>query len=104
MPKYTITTNDGEEAHRTDEPLEFPTTKAATDDAQVSLADMAREKLPDGKHVNFGVSVENDAGKEVYRADLTFSAKSEQDIDREDGEAIQAADDVASSFSKGERE
>lgn len=36
MPKYTITTNNGDGAERSDEPLEFKHTKAATDDAHPS--------------------------------------------------------------------
>ncbi|WID99359.1 hypothetical protein QO058_14670 [Bosea vestrisii] len=93
MPKYTITTNDSESVERSEEPLEFPHTKAATDDAQVALGEMAREKLPNGKRADFGVSVEDETGKEVYRADLNFSAKTEDDLDRESEEAD--ADDVA---------
>jgi hypothetical protein len=53
MPKYTITTDNGEGVQRTDEPLEFPDTKAATDDAQIALAEMAREGMPDGKEAHF---------------------------------------------------
>jgi hypothetical protein len=104
MPKFTITTNSGEGAERSDEPLEFPHTQAATDDAQIALSDMARDKLPDGKHATFGVKVENEAGKEVYRAGLSFSAKDEGDLDREEEEANAAADDVAKSLGSGPRE
>jgi hypothetical protein len=103
MPKYTVTTDDGEGAERSDEPLNFPHTQAATDDAQNALADMAREKLPDGKHAEFGVNVENEHGKEVYRARLAFSAKTEEDLDREEEEAVAAADDVASNLAIGSK-
>ena len=103
MPRYTITTNNGDGAERTEEPLEFPHTKAATDDAQNALSDMAREKLPDGKHADFDVTVQDEKGKEVYRAGLTFAAKDEEDLDRQDEESIAAADDVASTLAKGPR-
>lgn len=97
MPKFTITTDNSDGEH-SDEPIHFPNTKAATDDAQVALAEMARDKLPDGKHADFGVKVEDEAGKEIYRADLIFNARLEADIDREDQEADAAADDVASAL------
>jgi len=102
MPKYTITTNNGDGAKRSDEALEFRHTKAATDDAQVALSDMAREKMPNGKHADFDVSVEDHTGKEVYRAGMTFSAKDEGDLDREGEENDAAADDVASSLKRGQ--
>ena len=98
MPKYTITTNNGDGSRGAEEPLEFKHTKAATDDAQVALSDMAREKLPDGKHADFDVSVQDDAGKEVYRAGLSFTAKDEADLDRDAKNADAAADDVADSL------
>lgn len=101
MPKFTITTDNGEGAEHSDEALEFPHTKAATDDAQVALAEMARDKLPDGKRADFAVKVANDGGKEIYRANLHFEAKTQDDIDREDGEADAAADEVASNLEGG---
>ena len=104
MPKYTITTDNGEGLERSDEPLEFPDAKAATDDAQVALAEMAREKLPNGKRADFGVNVETEEGKEVYRAGIAFAAKTEEDLEREDEECDAAADDVASSLGRGPRE
>lgn len=102
MPKYTIMTNDRESVERSEEPLKFPHTKAATDDAQVALGEMAREKLPDGKLADFGVSIEDETGKEVYRADLNFSAKTEDDLDRESEEAD--ADDDAVKLGTGPRD
>jgi hypothetical protein len=102
MPKYTITTNNGDGAERSDKPLEFRHTKAAIDDAQVALSDMAREKLPNGKHADFDVSIEDDTGKEIYRAGMSFSAKDEGDLDREGEENDAAVDDIASSLNGGQ--
>jgi hypothetical protein len=98
MPSYTITTNNGDGTERTQVPLKFRDTKAATDDAQVALSDMAREKLPDGKHAELEVSVKDDAGKHVYRAGLSFTAKDEGDLERGSANADAAADDVANSL------
>ncbi|KRE00642.1 hypothetical protein ASE63_26315 [Bosea sp. Root381] len=97
MPKFTVTTDNSDGEH-SEEPIHFPSTKAATDDAQVALAEMAREKLPDGKHADFGVKVEDEGGTEIYRAGLSFNAKTADDIRREDQEADAAADDVANSL------
>jgi hypothetical protein len=102
MPKYTITSNNGDGAERSDKPLEFRHTKAATDDAQIALTDMAREKMPNGKHAEFDISVEDDTGKEIYRAGMSFSAKDEGDLDREGQECDAAADDVTSCLEGGQ--
>lgn len=104
MPKFTITTDSSTGAENSDEALEFPHAKAATDDAQVALADMAREALPDGKSADFGVKVEDARGKEIYRTSMNFAAKTEADIEREDNEAEAAADDVAASLGGKVRE
>lgn len=64
---------------------------------------MAREKLPDGKHAEFGVKVEDEAGKEIYRAGLSFSAKTEEDIEREGEECDAAAAEVAANLTAGPR-
>lgn len=53
MPKFSVTTDDGHGL--INERVEFPTEKAATDDAQVSLVDAAREKLPNGSHADFRI-------------------------------------------------
>lgn len=95
MSKYTFTTNDSERVERSDEPLEFPDTKAATDDAQIALAEMAREKLPNGKHADFSVHVENEDGKPIYQASLTFNAKTEAEMN-EDAHASAAPGEAPS--------
>ncbi len=98
MPKFKITTDAGDGPETFDDPVEFPTIKAATDDAQVALAEMARDKLPNGNKADFGVTVEDDAGKEIYRAGLSFNAKTADDVQGENGEADAAIDDVASTL------
>lgn len=95
MPKFTIATDNSKESNTAKEEIDFPNTKAATDDAQVALGEMVRDKLPDGKHADFGVQVENDAGKQVYRASINFDARSEAEIEREGDEADAAANDLA---------
>lgn len=104
MPKFIVASENAEGVERCEEVIEFPDLKAATDDAQIALAEMAREKLPNGKSADFGVSVENDAGKEVYRARLHFAAKNEDDLDCESNICDAAADDVASKLAAGPRD
>jgi hypothetical protein len=83
MPKFTVTTDSTKDEETTKEALEFAHAKAATDDAQVALAEMARDALPDGKHAEFAVKVEDEGGKEIYRAGLSFNAQTEDEIEPE---------------------
>lgn len=80
MPKFKITTDAGNGPEGIDEPVEFPDIKAATDDAQIALAEMARDKLPNGKRADFGVKVADETGKDIYQADLHFEARTKDDL------------------------
>ncbi|PZN94049.1 MAG: hypothetical protein DCF30_20910 [Hyphomicrobiales bacterium] len=103
MPKYTFITDTDRSHDRSDEPLEFPDTKAAMDDAQVALADMARERLPNGNTADFAVKVHDEAGDEIYVAELHFKAKTKDDLLKGEAEADAAAQDVASALNVGAR-
>jgi hypothetical protein len=70
MPKGQVTTDDPHGSAR--HSIDYPSEQAATDDAQRSLADMAKDTLPDGKRARFKVRVEDQAGEEVYRGSLDF--------------------------------
>ncbi|RDJ24852.1 hypothetical protein DWF00_16655 [Bosea caraganae] len=72
MPKFFVTTDDGDSTFRDEDGLEFKNRKAATDDAQRALVDMARERLPNGERVALQVQIEDEVGDEVYRASLKF--------------------------------
>jgi len=103
MPNFTITTKrNGEksdcENHR------FRNEKAATDDAQVALSEMARDALPNGSHVELDAKVENEAGDLVYRASLNFRAQTGKEIKASEKHADEAADDVAAALRGGRRE
>lgn len=91
MPKFKVTTDAGEgpEPEQPDAPddlLEFPDLKSATEDAQIALAEIARDNMPDGKAAHFGVEVANEEGKRVYRASLDFHADTEEELDQEKGQ------------------
>lgn len=98
MPKFTITTDAGDGPETFDDPIEFLDIKAATDDAQVALAEMVSDELPNGKKADFGVKVEDDTGKEIYRAGLSFNAKTEVDLDRDREESDTAAAGIAANL------
>ncbi len=97
MPKYYITSDDGSGPRREPEPVDFPDEKAATDDAQTSLADMAGEILPDGKHAAFSIRLNDEAGAEVYRASLTFDASTGEETRAAAAEDARACDAAADS-------
>ena len=101
MPRFTITTEDSTDGSTASERFDFPNTKAATDDAQIALGEMVRDRLPNGKHAGFGVRVANDAGKPIYRARVNFDARSEAEIEREGDEADAAADEIAAQLRGG---
>lgn len=106
MPRYFVTSDDGSGPRKEPEPVDFPNEKAATDDAQCSLADMAGEMLPDGKHAAFSIKLNDEGGEEIYRASLQFDAstgdetRAAADDDARDSDA--AADSVAALI-KGRR-
>ncbi|RXT47693.1 hypothetical protein B6S44_24840 [Bosea sp. Tri-44] len=79
MPKFRVTTKDpsGSGRHH----INFPNEQAAADDAQRSLADMARDALPNGKRAGFKVRVEDQSGEEVYRGSLDFKGQGRKTAD-----------------------
>jgi hypothetical protein len=77
MPKFRITTDDGKQRISADDPedlLDFDDSETAIKDAQVALAEIAHDCMPDGEAAHFSVEVANEAGKVIYRATLDFAA------------------------------
>ena len=83
MPTFRITIDADDGPDHLD-PMDFRDAKAASDDAQVALAEMAKERLPTGKRASFGVHIEDEAGKSVYRATLIFEAEIDGETGRPD--------------------
>lgn len=81
MPKYRYTTHDGEKTTRGDGPIDLPDDKAAADEAQRGLADIAKEKLPDGSQTE-RVSVEDEAEEVIYQASLKFRGETAEEMRR----------------------
>lgn len=75
MPKFTITTDTGDGPDAFDEPLDFPSARAAAHDAKVALTEIAREQLCTAEQGNFTVAIQDENGREVYRAGLKFEAE-----------------------------
>lgn len=100
MPKFRITTTSGATPEHHEAPVEFPDEKSAIDDAQVALAEMARDALPDGKRANFGVTLRDEGGKTIYDAHMDFAARDATDLEREEAEAEDAARTVLEALRK----
>lgn len=80
MPKYRFTTDDGEDQTVGDTRLDLPNNKAAADEAQNALADIAQDKLPDGSEIEFRVAVENEDDEVVYQASLKFPGETAEQM------------------------
>ncbi|RXT43091.1 hypothetical protein B6S44_28935 [Bosea sp. Tri-44] len=86
MPIYRVSTEDGEKFEPGDE-MEFANDKAASDNAQRALADMAHEQLPNGSHLKMKVAVQNEAEDIVYQASLEFRGETAEDMKTEAAKA-----------------
>lgn len=83
MPTFRFKTDAGDGLDVTTEKLEFPHRRAATDDAQVALVEMAHETLPMEHAAHFAVEIEDETGKPVYKASLDFAGQNEDDLDNQ---------------------
>jgi len=72
MPRYFFDIRDGDRNTRDSEGTELADLKAALSEAQETLGDLARDKLPDGNHREFVIGVRDDVGAEVFTATLTL--------------------------------
>lgn len=80
MPKYRFTTTNGAQVDVGSYWLEFPDDRAASQEAQRALADMAKDELPDGAHLELRIAVENRAGDVVYQASLDFRGETAEQM------------------------
>ena len=72
MPRFYFDTYDGDRFLPDETGIEFKDIKAAKDEAQKALPDMAKDALPDGNHRTFVVSVRDEAGQVVLRVALSL--------------------------------
>ncbi len=75
MPRFFFDTDDGDTLDHDDEGQELPGAEEARQAALDALPDMARDKLPDGDHRTFLVTVRDDQGIEIYRATLSLKGE-----------------------------
>ncbi|RXT44602.1 hypothetical protein B6S44_27610 [Bosea sp. Tri-44] len=70
MTRYFFHTRDGDKTDLDDEGVELPDDESAKNAAKELLADMSREKLPNGDFLALTVTVQNADGAQVYIAEL----------------------------------
>ena len=75
MPLYFFDViDDGEPGSPDEIGTDFPDKESIPDEAVALLANVARERLPDGTHRTFSVSVREAEGPVMFKATLSFQA------------------------------
>lgn len=74
MPTYRVRMNAGDEPDE-GEPLDFRNDEAAARDAQIAVAEAAREAIPGQDKAHIDVEIDEEHGKPVYRAELDFKGR-----------------------------
>lgn len=72
MPRYFFDVRDGGGFHPDEFGDEFDSFEDARQQCQALLPDIARDELPDGERLDLSCDVRDDAGRVVYRAELTY--------------------------------
>lgn len=75
MPHYYFDVDDGDRLDADPDEIELRDDAAARVKALDALPDIAREKIPDGDHRTFQVSVRKGDRKVIYIATLTLMAR-----------------------------
>lgn len=70
--RYYFDLQDAEGHHRDDTGLLCDDFESARCQAQSVLPEIARDQMPDGEHLRLACEVRDEAGRIVYRAELTF--------------------------------
>jgi hypothetical protein len=72
MARYYFDIADGSDTGTDEVGLEFPTLKAARDNALATLGEMARDEFPDGDCRDFEISIRDEGGKFLLTAALAL--------------------------------
>ena len=75
MPHYFFDIDDGDRRTRDDEGLDLDGPAAARMEAIRALPDVARDVMPDGDHRTILATIRNEAGKAIFRAELSLTAQ-----------------------------
>ena len=76
MPLYFFDFNDDDRPASAPDTLgtELPSLEAVPDEAVAVLANIAKDRLPDGSHRVFSASVRNEKGLVIFTASLTLQS------------------------------
>ncbi len=80
MPKFTIRTD--EPSGKTSTVAAYPNEESAAADAQRVIAEMAKDNLPDGEHLQLNVAVDNEKGEEIFQASIEFTSRWREQANR----------------------
>ncbi|RYE88816.1 MAG: hypothetical protein EOP19_00075 [Hyphomicrobiales bacterium] len=80
MPTFNVRMDTGD-GPDDGEPIDFPDAKQAAYDAQVAMAEVAREKIPGEKRAALGIEIDDVDGNVVYRATMDFQGRDAADPD-----------------------
>ena len=72
MARFLFAPNDGQATDVDDEGVDFPDHESAKDAAKSILASMVGERLPNGDHIGLQVTVRDEAGQQIYLAQLNL--------------------------------
>ena len=75
MPRFYIDSDDGDRSFIDPDGFDLPNAETARYLAMDALPDMVREKLPDGDHRRFTVTVRDQTGTTLYKATLSLIAE-----------------------------
>lgn len=95
MPNYTVRMDTGD-GPDDGEPMEFNDPETACLDAQVAMAEVAREKIPGQSKAHLKVEIDDEAGEAVYRAEMDFKGRA--------GAAQETSSDTADELAAGPRD
>lgn len=77
MPIFNVRVDAGDGPDELGDPIDFPHDKAAREDAQKALAEMARDRMPLDRDTHFGVEIADEAGRRIYKASLDLSQQTD---------------------------
>jgi hypothetical protein len=74
-PLYYFDFDDGRQASFDTLGTEFANLEAVADQAVAALAEIARDRLPNGSHCVLAASVRNKEGRVIFKATLTLQSE-----------------------------
>jgi hypothetical protein len=72
MARFYFDTQDGQAVDTDDDGVDFPDCDRAKDAAKSILASLVGERLPNGDHIGLTVTVRDEAGNQIYLAQINL--------------------------------